>query len=386
MTQEVTTHSWFSRIGNSIKGILFGFVLFVGSFFVLTVNENMAVKDYIDLNEVQRFTEEISADTIRRDTEGKRVQLSDKATTDNILRDEDFGIEVNAINLHRDVEMYQWQEQTETKREEKVGGSVTETKTFTYKKIWSSSVIDSSAFKESATHENPGDMPYHAYSDHADVVNVGAYRVGRDLLRRFTFSTLFRPNRARLPAGATLHEDKIYVGADPTSPSIGDVRISFRITPQDDVSIIAEQRKGELVPAKLSSGRSYSRVEQGNKTLDEMVSNARSEVKLRTWILRFVGFVLMGMGISLIFRPLVVLADVVPLFGNIVGAGVGFVSFSVAAILSLTTIAIAWIAYRPYISFPLLAVAAGVLFFLWKRSRDKRQVNQAGLQAPAGEV
>lgn len=51
----------------------------------------------------------------------------------------------------------------------------------------------------------------------------------------------------------------------------------------------------------------------------------------------------MMIGLNLILRPLSVVADVLPIAGTIVGAGVGVVAFLVAAPATLLTIAIAWL-------------------------------------------
>ncbi|WP_339136467.1 MAG: hypothetical protein WGN25_01115 [Candidatus Electrothrix sp. GW3-4] len=48
---EVTNQSWFSRIGGAIKGIIFGFILFIIAFPLLFWNEGRAVKTYKTLKE-----------------------------------------------------------------------------------------------------------------------------------------------------------------------------------------------------------------------------------------------------------------------------------------------------------------------------------------------
>ena len=75
------------------------------------------------------------------------------------------------------------------------------------------------------------------------------------------------------------------------------------------------------------------------------------------WILRAVGFLLTFVGFNLIFKPLSVLADVIPMLGNLVGMGTGLIAFLLASILSLITIAVAWFVYRPLYWITLLVVA-----------------------------
>ena len=48
---------------------------------------------------------------------------------------------------------------------------------------------------------------------------------------------------------------------------------------------------------------------------DSMIQRAQEDNKILTWILRFVGFILLLVGMNLIFRPLSVLADVLPIDG-----------------------------------------------------------------------
>lgn len=81
--------------------------------------------------------------------------------------------------------------------------------------------------------------------------------------------------------------------------------------------------------------------------------------------MRLGGFILIWIGFGLIFAPLAVLADIVPLFGNLVGAATGLIAFLLALALALTVIAIAWVVFRPLLGMALLvlAVAAAVVGF-----------------------
>ncbi len=88
-----------------------------------------------------------------------------------------------------------------------------------------------------------------------------------------------------------------------------------------------------------------------------MFKTAEASNKLLTWILRFVGFIVMMIGVYVFLRPLSVLADVVPFLGNIVEAGTGIIAFLMALVLSFVTIAVAWFAYRPILGIILLAAA-----------------------------
>ena len=79
-------------------------------------------------------------------------------------------------------------------------------------------------------------------------------------------------------------------------------------------------------------------------------------------MLRLGGLVLSVVAFSMILRPLSVLADVIPLIGNIVEGATGFMSFLMGLAVSAVTIAIAWVFFRPLIGLALLAVAAGAIY------------------------
>lgn len=101
-----------------------------------------------------------------------------------------------------------------------------------------------------------------------------------------------------------------------------------------------------------------------------MFAKAEADNKALTWILRFGGFLAMGFGLILLTRPITIIANVLPFVGNIVGAGLGFIMFLIAGVLSFTTIAIAWITYRPSIGISLLLVAGLLVFLIIKKIRS----------------
>jgi polyferredoxin len=101
-------------------------------------------------------------------------------------------------------------------------------------------------------------------------------------------------------------------------------------------------------------------LDTGTLSAQAMFKNAEEANKVMTWILRFVGLIVMVIGLVLVFKPLSVLADVIPFVGSLVEAGAGLVSILIALIFSSLTIAVAWVFYRPVIGISLLAAALAV--------------------------
>jgi hypothetical protein len=152
--------------------------------------------------------------------------------------------------------------------------------------------------------------------------------------------------------------NELYIGRDPSSPAIGDVRVSFSQVPPGEVSIIARQTGSSLGPYQTVAGDNLEMIRAGVAPAVAMFESAERANTMLTWVLRLVGLVLMGLGLLQILGPIRVLADVVPLLGTIVGMGLGLVAFGVAAPLTLATIALAWVAHRPALAITLFLVAA----------------------------
>ena len=146
MITETTTRSWGSRVGDSFKGILIGLALIAVSIGVLFWNEGRTIKRTKALAEGAKNVVEANVDSVDATLDGKLVHLSGDAVTNEILVDPYFNVSVNAIKLARKVEIYQWEEEVQTKTERGSGGKEITTKTYSYHTTWSEELIDSSAF------------------------------------------------------------------------------------------------------------------------------------------------------------------------------------------------------------------------------------------------
>ena len=175
--------------------------------------------------------------------------------------------------------------------------------------------------------------------------------------------------------------------ANPGNPQVGDVRISWSYIPAEmPVSIIAVQTGTTFAPyvAKDSSADGYTvdLLETGIKTKEQMFQNAENANTMMTWILRLVGWFIMYFGIKMVLKPLEVLADVLPILGDIVGIGTGIVAFLIATPVALVTIAVAWLFYRPILGIILLILAGGLIYLLIKK-RNAAKAAKAAAAAPA---
>ena len=151
------------------------------------------------------------------------------------------------------------------------------------------------------------------------------------------------------------------MGDNPASPQVGDLRIQFRVVKSAEVSILARQSGQTFAPWRSHSGTEIERLTPGSVDAQAMVQGMERENTTLTWMLRLAGFVLMAVGIGCVLRPLVVVADVIPLLGKLLGMGVALTAGLIAAFFTLLTIALAWMAYRPLVGIGLLFAALVVV-------------------------
>jgi hypothetical protein len=365
---ETSSEGWLSRIGKALVGIPIGILLFLGSIVVLFWNEGRSVRTAKDLAEGKSAVVSVEPARVDPALEGKLVHTSGEATTAETLKDPLFGISASAIRLQRVVQMYQWQEKSETRTRKKLGGGEERTTTYTYHKDWADKPIPSSRFKKSGDHHNPENWPFQNWSAQAGAVALGAFRLPANLIGQIGGHEplpVGEPERDALPddvkAQLTLDSGRFYRGDAPAHPEVGDMTVEFRVVRPKVVSLIAQQAGDSFRPYPTYTGGTFERLQVGTASAGKMFASAESENGMLTWILRLVGFVVMAVGIGMVLSPLSVLADVLPFLGDLLGMGTAFVAVALAATFSLVTIALGWIAYRPVLGVGLLVLAGAVL-------------------------
>ncbi len=184
--REVTTKSWLSRVMGSFIGVIVGILLFLGAFPLIFWNEGRSVDRIKTLGEGRSIVMELSADQIDAAREGSLVHVTGLATTDEVLKDSQFGVEEKALKLNRLVEMYQWEEKSESKTTKNLGGSETTETIYSYNKTWSQNRIDSSKFKNQFEHRNPSMPGFGSEQFTASKITVGAFELGNNFVRQIS--------------------------------------------------------------------------------------------------------------------------------------------------------------------------------------------------------
>lgn len=373
--REVTSVSWFGRIKRAVGGVIFGLLLIVLMVIGLFWNEGRAVQTARSLAEGAGAVVSIDAGSVDAANDSKLVHVSGPVTADSGLSDPDFGIAAQGLRLSRDAEMYQWKEESKSETTKKLGGGEETVTTYSYSKVWDDSQIDSSDFKKPDGHQNPA-MAIHSRTFQIPEGKLGAFTLDTPVLDRIEGDkdySLSANQSAAIKAAYTgtkplsIVDGKIYLGADTTTPALGDYRIGYELAPLGVVSIVARQAGSRFEPYQTVAGDELLMVDTGTVPADKMFAEAVSENTLITWLLRAAGLLLLTIGFALFLSPIGVILDVIPFLGSMARMGTGIIAFFLAILVGTTTIAIAWFWYRPVLAVGILAagvVAAAVVYYL----------------------
>lgn len=358
---EITERGWLERAGSSFAGVIIGLLLFIASFPLLVWNEKRAVDAIVALDAGARTVVSVSSESVDPVNEGRLVHVAGMTGAIGRLEDPVFRIGASDIlRLERHVEMYQWREEEESTTEKSVGGKETTKTTYRYVKVWSDSQIDSAKFKRPDGHANPT-MPYRGQVLDARPVKLGAFTLDTSQVRQIDSFEPLPPADVPLPAGFRWLGDSLYRGESADTPRIGDVRVRFRVVRAQMVTVVAQQVGGALTAHHGARDHVIDLVQVGVQSADALFKQAKADENTLTWILRLVGFAVMLIGLSLLASPLAWLASVLPFLETIVNGAAFIIALVLSLPLTLITIALSWLAFRPLIGGGLLIVAVLVL-------------------------
>lgn len=386
---------FFSGIKNAVVGTLLGLVMVPGAIVLLSWNEYRTIHRTNGLNEGAELVQTVEDPAVASPSlAGSLIHLNGKADTQERLRDETFGIEETAIRLDRNVEMFQWVEDEDTKKR-----NGRRTTTYNYNLKWDSGRNNHAEFKHPDGHENPL-AKFRDQSHEAENVNLGGYALNQSLKRSIHSDEHLDWSEevvASLPAEirdqSTTDQHYLYwaeTGApDPQSPQLGDQRIAFNIIRPTRVSLVAavkEASPDQLKPFTTSNGEELQQLYVGDFSAAEVFEKMQGENMMWAWILRGAGFMISFVGFTMIMGVLTAFTDAIPLVGSMTRSIVAFVAFLLAIVITTLTIAFAWVAVRPLFAIPLIVVGVGAAFMAWRSSRRKPMAEPApvyGSESPA---
>ena len=340
-----------TRIVDSIKGIGFGFLLFLASFAVLYYNEGRT-----DLSQVAKTAINVdSSQAAPAEANGKLVSTNGKITSTETLGDDLYLAPAKYLAVNRSVEMYAWVESSSSSNTNNTGGSSSSTTTYDYKKSWTTVPSDSGNFKVPEGHANPAKGIADARKT-VTSAKVGNFELdmANIELPPFTAVTVNETN-IKVKDAAKISGNYVFVAAKGSTgtidqPQLGDMRITYTVAQQDvDSTVFGKLDGSKLIPfvdASKDNAKLYRIFTAGGT--DAAIGQLSGEHNTMTWILRAVGFLMMWIGLSALFGPISTLLDVLPFFGSLSRAMIGVVTLVVSLVLSGATILVSMIAHNIY--------------------------------------
>lgn len=355
---ETSSQSWFQRLGKAFTGILLGLALLPIAGFLLFWNEGRAVQTARSLSEGAGLIRTAPAERPDAANEGRLVHVAGAVRAQRAPRDAELDVTPpeGTLRLLRNVEMYQWQEQSSSETRTRMGGGQETVTTYSYRRVWQEGRIDSGRFRQPDGHQNP--QPRHASrAFNAERVTLGGFQISDSQLNA-------------IPATEPLDMPTRHLG-NPDAPRVGDLRITWKSARPDALSVIGAQVGDGFGPYATRAGDRLFMIQPGRVPAAAMFQQAQDDNRVLTWVLRLVGVVVMFIGFATIFNPLRVLADVVPFIGSIMGFGTGLLAAVLTLILAPATIAIAWLFYRPLVGIAILAIGFGAAYGITRLRRRR---------------
>lgn len=354
--------SLLGNIGNSIVGALIGLLLFVGSFFVLWINEGR-----LDLSTIAKRSVPLNAATYQSALDGKFVAAAGVMQTNERVGDGSYLKPGSYLRLERKVEMYAWDEKSESRTVKNVGGSSDTETVYTYTKEWTTSPENSGSFKQSSGHSNP-EMPIKGTTFTANNIAVGAYTVDPNGLE-FPSPQALALNSEDVGNVDGYQQSGDYLINHPralSNPQVGDVRISYLALPNNlDVTVFGKAEQQRIVPYVEGKATLYRAFAEGREAA---IATYHTEYTILLWVLRLAGFLMMWFGLMLVSGPLNAVLDILPIAGNIGRFAGCLVTLPLALVLSLVTILVGIIAHNLILLvITTLLVVGG--FVLWNKRR-----------------
>lgn len=350
------------RVKNSFVGMLFAFVLFPGSLFLLAWNERDAVRQTGAITEIERVAvADVPADAVDSQLDGQLVHMASEAVTDDVLEYAEFGIREPAVRLRWNASIYQWTEHRRTEDDRTI---------YTYSKEWVDAPINSSSFHQSG-HSNEGStMSFSDGRQQASDVRFGAFHLSENLIGQIDAEQPYPldPSVALDVRPQGFVNGGVFQTGSEGDPQIGDQRVEvFVVGPRHDATVMARQSGETFAKYETKVGIPKEILYVGKLTKSEVIQRQRTEAAFRRWMFRGLGFVLMWVSLAMLLSPIKALLSFIPFAGRLLEGAIGIVTFLMALIISAVVIAIAWFVVRPVLSISLLVVAVVGFIYLYRQ-------------------
>ncbi|CAD8204230.1 unnamed protein product [Paramecium octaurelia] len=398
---------------------LAGIILFILAFPILWLNEYKAAENEVNLERAEKECVSTNCLEVNPNLEKRLVHINGQTRTNEILKDEDFGVEVdNCLVLKRKVETYQWIRKEET---EGVGKD---------KKVKVFFVPEWSAIKHESYENfsnNESDWTVKKKSKYSKEVYLGVYLLTKFQLKQARNFQVIQPSQEWVSACqqafpkktqeyVKIEDEYVYFNKVNGNFTVGDQRIKFQKVKCGDATVVSQQKGNTFEPYSLHVNESKLLNDYDDKgsdhsiyvgqdlsqilkekddenalqrqlkhllepikyidwliekvlTIHEVFDHKLKESRKLTYAVRFLGLLLMFFGLMLFFSPVVYVISWFPLLGRFMAElstlMFAIVSFFISVPLTLITIALAWLRFHPKRALLIFGIGFLIGFSVW---------------------
>jgi hypothetical protein len=423
---QVTHESFMNRCCNKVCGAFVGMFLFFAAFAVLGYNEGRYIHTMYDIEDARNDAITLDCSQLAS-ASSKQNQLvfasCNLDTATSVATDPHFNVAVNnVLYIHRTSQICQNTVRTQTTTN--TGGSKTTTCSRTGS-TWSTSTTMSSACSTFATNQAAVSGYNNVYGPatfYATNVALGQPGNGTVSIPPSFLSGLRAPGASCTSASSCSSAgsscQSVNIATQPINnqgfirngnqycngvgtcqcmtqqdATNGNTRVSFQTQAptRSQATVLATiTGSSDFAPYKAKRGTTFQFLQEGTTTLADILTCLQNENVAMLYALRFLGWGMMWLGLALVFQAPAVFASCIPCIGGWVEGMIESIicclTCPVATSLSLITVAIAWLFFRPAIAAGLLAAAAmvgGATWYFRKQQKDK-QAAVAGDAPPPG--
>ena len=271
---------------NKIFKIVLG-VLFIafGANIIMGTNRTKS-DDEEAYNEVVTIMVTVDAnERISGENDGKVIAVSGKLNRDDLLvMDELTGFGVGAAYLQRKVESYQWVKDC--------GENGDDCK---YKKEWSAEKVDSSTYDDE--HQNSDKWSHESKDIFDDHATIGVYSLSEEIAKQLPLYENTHNSFIGTKNNEWENREGYFYNASSDEPKIGDIRIKYYYSEDEEVSILAKLNGSTLEPYIAKNGRPVSVVHKGKYDAEALLKMYHNHSTLSNIIMTILGLALAAVGI-----------------------------------------------------------------------------------------
>lgn len=376
---------FFQKIGDSIKGIFFGFIMFVAAFPLLFWGENRQ-----NLAEFVQKAKEVTASEVSSLKTGELIKTTGKfATTEQVLDSrflKNLG-SVKALKLNRKVEMYAWVEKKKTKKVKGTDGKTKKKTTYNYVKEWTSMPQDSSNFYQSAKYINPS-MTEKRESFIVSSATVGgiAFQVNKtsfysskslpvkkemvvndnsNRVLQLSSGMIYLPHGEKnKPSGFDFSSTATKTRDAASTPMVGDMRVSYTYVPSEVTGSVVGSWDGNQIAGHYYGETDYF-LGAFAGSLKDFQATLQGKHNTMSWVIRIASFFMMWIGLNMLLGPVILLIGSVPFLGDVGKGVISLLTGVLAFVLWILTFLLA----NLWLVLIVLAIIGGGAFFLFKKKQ-----------------